>query len=47
MKTERLFEISRNFDIEGEPSEIKVIESGHINKTYLVKYTTGKDYILQ
>ena len=47
MENNELFEIAKKFDIQGEPKEIKLIESGHINKTYLVKYDTGKDYILQ
>lgn len=44
---EKLMEIAKKFDIEGLPTEVKLIESGHINKTYMVKYTTGKKYILQ
>lgn len=44
---EELFAISKKFDIEGNPTEIETIESGHINRTYVVKYDTGKRYILQ
>lgn len=47
MKKEKLLEISKKFDIEGNPIEAKIIESGHINKTYLVEYDTGDKYILQ
>lgn len=47
MEKEELLEIAKKFDIQGEPTEVKLIDSGHINKTYLVKYNTGKDYILQ
>ena len=47
MKKEELLKIARNFDIQGEPTEVNIIESGHINKTYAVKYDTGKKYILQ
>lgn len=47
MKKEKLLEISKKFNIEGNPINVKLIESGHINKTYLVEYDTGKKYILQ
>lgn len=47
MKRDELLEISKNFNIEGEPVQVRIIESGHINKTYLVEYNTGKRYILQ
>ena len=47
MKKEELLEISNKFDIDGKPTEVKLIDSGHINKTYLVKYDTGEEYILQ
>ena len=47
MKKEELMNIAKQFAIEGEPEKITVIESGHINKTYSVKYNTGKKYILQ
>ena len=47
MKNSELIEIAKKFDIEGEPNKVKLIDSGHINKTYLVEYNTGKKYILQ
>ena len=47
MKKEELLKIAKEFDIEGNPKDVKLIESGHINKTYLVEYDTAKDYILQ
>ena len=47
MKKEELLDLAKEFDIAGNPKEAKLIESGHINKTYLVKYDTGKNYILQ
>ena len=47
MKKEELLEISRKFDINGEPVNAKLIESGHINKTYLINYDNGDKYILQ
>ena len=47
MKKEKLLDISKQFDIEGNPTEVKTIETGHINKTYLVEYDTGEKYILQ
>lgn len=47
MENNELFEIAQNFAIDGTPKEISIIDSGHINKTYLVKYDTGKKYILQ
>lgn len=42
-----LFEISKKFDIQGNPIKIKRIDSGHINKTYSVECDDGKQYILQ
>lgn len=47
MKKEKLLEISKKFEIEGNPIDVKLIDSGHINKTYLVEYDTNKKYILQ
>lgn len=47
MKKEKLFEIARNFDIEGNPTDSRLIESGHINKTYVIEYDNGGKYILQ
>lgn len=47
MENIELFKIAQNFEIDGNPAEISIIESGHINRTYLVKYDTGKKYILQ
>lgn len=47
MEKEKIVEIAKQFDVEGNPTQVKLIESGHINKTYLVEYNTGKKYILQ
>lgn len=47
MEKEELYQIAKKFNIVGNPVEVKLIESGHINKTYVVKYDTGKKYILQ
>lgn len=47
MENSELFRIAQNFEIDGNPTDISIIESGHINRTYLVKYDTGKKYILQ
>lgn len=47
MENSELFRIAQNFEIDGNPAEISIIESGHINRTYLVKYDTGEKYILQ
>ena len=47
MKNEELLEIAKQFEIEGNPTGVKLIDSGHINKTYLVEYDTQKKYILQ
>jgi len=44
---EKILEIANKFNIEGKPVEAQLIESGHINKTYLVQYDTGIKYILQ
>lgn len=47
MEKNQILEISKKFDIAGQPIEVKSIENGHINRTYLVEYDTGKKYILQ
>ena len=47
MENNEVFEIAKKFNINGTPENISLIESGHINKTYLVKCDTGKRYILQ
>ncbi len=47
MENSELFEIAKNFEINSKPTEISIIDSGHINKTYLVKCDTGEKYILQ
>lgn len=47
MNNEKLLEIATKFQIEGNPIKVKLIDSGHINKTYLVEYDTEKKYILQ
>lgn len=47
MEKNELLEISKKFDINGNPIQAKLIDSGHINRTYLVEYDTGKKYILQ
>ena len=51
MKKEKLIEIAKHFKIEGEPINIEVCQSGHINKTYAITYKTSggqnKKYILQ
>ncbi len=50
MNKEKLKKIASNFKIDGEIIDIKRCDSGHINKTYAVKYKTNdgeKKYILQ
>ena len=47
MNNNKLLNIANKFDIPGEPKTIKLIDSGHINKTYLVTYDIGNQYILQ
>ena len=51
MNKEKLINISRNFKIDGEPTNIEICSSGHINKTYAITYKTNDDeskkYILQ
>lgn len=44
---DKTIEIAKEFNIEGNPIEIKLIESGHINKTYLITCDNKKKYILQ
>lgn len=44
---DKIIEIAKQFNVEGNPVDYKLIESGHINKTYLVKYDTNEQYILQ
>ena len=36
MKKEKLLEISKKFNIEGNPINVKLIESGHINKISMI-----------
>ena len=51
MNKEKLINIAKNFKIEGEPINIEVCSSGHINKTYAITYkknaNENKKYILQ
>lgn len=51
MRNDKLIEIAKNFKIDGEPIELEKCNSGHINKTYAIKYKTEdektKKYILQ
>lgn len=47
MEKEKLYKLTKEFDIEGNPVNLEIIESGHINKTYKVEYDTHKKYILQ
>jgi len=47
MKNEELFEIAKQFKIEGNPIGVKLIDSGHINKTYLLETDKDRKYILQ
>lgn len=47
MIPEKLVNIAHNFDIDAEPVGIKLIDVGHINKTYLVNYDNDEQYILQ
>lgn len=51
MNKEKLINIAKNFKIEGEPINIEICSSGHINKTYAITYKTNenenKKYILQ
>ncbi len=47
MKKQEILQIAKKFDINGLPVDAKLIESGHINKTYLINYDDGKKYILQ
>lgn len=50
MENKKLFELAKKFKVSGEPTDIKLIDSGHINKTYKVVFEeeNKKDtYILQ
>ena len=51
MNKEKLINIAKNFKIDGEPTDIEICNSGHINKTYAITYKTdngdNKKYILQ
>ena len=47
MEREEIVKTAEQFDIEGKIIDIKVMQSGNINKTYVVKYDTGKNYVLQ
>lgn len=47
MKKAELLEVASKFDIKGNPIKIKLIESGHINKTYSLECDSGEKYILQ
>ena len=51
MNKEKLINISKKFKIDGEPTNIEICSSGHINKTYAITYKTNdnenKKYILQ
>lgn len=51
MNKEKLFNIAKNFKINGEPISIQKCDSGHINKTYAITYKTNngenRKYILQ
>jgi len=47
MKKSDLLEIASKFDIKGTPVKIRLIESGHINKTYSLECDSGEKYILQ
>jgi hypothetical protein len=50
MEDKKLFELAKKFKVSGEPTDIKLIDSGHINKTYKVIFEeeNKKDtYILQ
>ena len=51
MNKEKLINIAKNFKIDGTPIELEKCNSGHINKTYAIKYKKEngetKKYILQ
>ena len=47
MKTEKLMQIARSFDIEAQPVKTTLVDVGHINKTYIVDYDNDEKYILQ
>ena len=42
-----MFDVLRQFTLEGKPSSCEIYGSGHINRTYLVVTDAGKRYILQ
>lgn len=45
--SERLFEVSNDFDLEGNIVNVYPYGNGHINKTYLVTTDTKHKYVLQ
>ena len=51
MNKGKLIKIAKNFKIDGTPIELEKCNSGHINKTYAIKYKKEngetKKYILQ
>ena len=47
MEREEIVKTAEQFDIEGKIIDIKIMQSGNINKTYVVKYDTGRNYVLQ
>ena len=47
MKTEKLMQIARSFDIDAQPVKTTLIDIGHINKTYIIDYDNNEKYILQ
>ena len=38
MKNSELFEIAKNFEINSKPTEISIIDSGHINNKCIPQY---------
>lgn len=47
MEKEEIIKIAQQFDIEGKINDIKVMQSGNINKTFVIECETGKKYVLQ
>ena len=50
MNKNELIEIIDNFDFDGDFVDVKEFGSGHINKTYIVKFNTPngeQNYVLQ
>lgn len=51
MNKEKLFEISKKFEIKGTPVQVEKCKNGHINKTYEITYALDngnkEKYILQ